>query len=114
MQTRSQSNKLCTVQTKLPIKTTVVLSDYSTRSKQTNYVSKEFDFDDSSKEWMKNKVKLGNGMYKYKSSESTNSFELRSPEFSRSPTASRPEIFAITANKNTEGITTRSGRVLVC
>jgi hypothetical protein len=89
MQTRSQSNKLCTVQTKLPIKTTVVLSDYSTRSKQTNYVSKEFDFDDSSKEWMKNKVKLGNGMYKYKSSEST-----------------------FTTNKPTEGITTRSGHVL--
>ena len=27
--------------------------------------------------------------------QSINSFELRSPEFSRSPTASRPEIFAI-------------------
>jgi hypothetical protein len=30
----------------------------------------------------------------------SNSFELRSPEFSRSPTASRPEIFALPTDSN--------------
>jgi hypothetical protein len=114
MQTRSQSKQMCMGQSSLPVKSTVVFSDYATRSKKTEYGSTDINFDDASKAWMKNKVKLGNGVYKYKSIESSNSFELRSPEFSRSPTASRPEIFAITANKNTEGITTRSGLVLVC
>ena len=93
MQTRSQSKQSVMVQSIVPVKSTVVLSDYSTRSKQYN--SNEIDFDDASKCWMKNKTKLGNGTYKYKT-----------------PSKSHASSFT-SVKQSAEGITTRSGRVLV-
>jgi hypothetical protein len=70
MQTRSQTKQL---QTKSLINRAVYVkveeqpSSPVTRS-QTRQSVPVFDFDDSSAEWLRNKNKLGNGTYSYKSS----------------------------------------------
>ena len=34
--------------------------------KKNNETNKEFNFDEASRAWMRNKIKIGNGEYKYK------------------------------------------------
>jgi hypothetical protein len=70
MQTRNQTKQL---QTKSLVKQTVSVkvdeqpSSPVTRS-QTRQSALVFDFADSSTEWLRNKSKLGNGTYRYKTS----------------------------------------------
>ena len=75
MQTRSQTKQLQTKPTTITTRTNTSISvkvheqpsSPVTRS-QTRQSSPVFDFDDSSREWLRNKTKLGNGVYGYKSS----------------------------------------------
>ena len=70
MQTRSQTNLLKTkslVKKAVSVKADEQPSSPVTRS-QTRQSAPVFDFDDSSAEWLRNKNKLGNGTYRYKSS----------------------------------------------
>jgi len=70
MQTRSQTNLLKTqslVKKAVSVKADKQPSSPVTRS-QTRQSAPVFDFDESSAEWLRNKNKLGNGTYSYKSS----------------------------------------------
>jgi len=70
MQTRSQTNLLKTkslVKKAVSVKVDEQPSSPVTRS-QTRQSAPVFDFDESSAEWLRNKNKLGNGTYSYKSS----------------------------------------------
>jgi len=72
MQTRSQSKLSQSKPTITKTGTTKVVASPSspvTRS-QTNQTIPVFDFDESSAAWLKNKTKLGHGMYSYKVSPS--------------------------------------------
>jgi hypothetical protein len=70
MQTRSQTKQLQTkslVKNAVSVKVEEQSSSPVTRS-QTRQSTPVFDFVESSAEWLRNKNKLGNGTYSYKSS----------------------------------------------
>jgi len=69
MQTRSQSNQIITTKVVMPNNLRKPRNENgSSSSPVTRSQTKKpvFDFDESSAAWLKNKTKLGNGNYSYK------------------------------------------------
>ena len=66
--TRSTTKQFTRAKTNHPPTTMMTRSQSITQYKRPNYVELDIDidFDEASKAWNKNKIKTGNGCYKYK------------------------------------------------
>lgn len=63
--TRSKAKQLSRAKS-VQIPTKMVTRSQSKNAKRPNYMEVDIDFDEATTEWNKNKIKIGNGCYRYK------------------------------------------------
>ena len=64
--TRSKAKQQVACTTNILSQPKMVTRSQSKNVKRPNYMEVDIDFDEATKAWNKNKIKIGNGCYRYK------------------------------------------------